>query len=384
MSGPLWQPDPAAVRRTVLDRVMREVEKITDLPMTTTADFHDFSISSPGDFWDLVWGECEVIGDRGDGSAVVPPPPGHDLRATRFFPAARLNYAQNLLAGGNLPGAQDTALVFRREDGVRRVWSWAELRNATGDAGRVLRENKHRLEVDGKNMVGTAIRERQPQVVMDTVGNHVRFDNPLLPYTRSEIALPLIVGDRVLGALDAQSTKDSAFDPEDIETLQTMANQIAIALENARLFQEARQNLQDMHAIQQQYLLDTWKRVTDERPNLSFENGEVEPHETVRQIDIPLSLRDQIIGQINLTGDNDWTPEERSMIEAIASQAALALENARLVEDSQSTARRERMVAEITGKIWSSSTIDGIMQTAAREMGRALDTDEVTIELKAD
>ncbi|MBI3172566.1 MAG: GAF domain-containing protein [Chloroflexi bacterium] len=261
---------------------------------------------------------------------------------------------------------------------------WAELRNATGDAGRVLRENKHRLEVDGKNMVGTAIREHQPQVVMDTVGNHVRFDNPLLPYTRSEIALPLIVGDRVLGALDAQSTKESAFGEEDIETLQTMANQIAIALENARLFQEAQQNLRDMHAIQQQYLLNTWKRVTDEQPNLSYENGELEPHETVRQIEIPLSLRDQIIGQINLTGDNDWTPEERSMIEAIASQAALALENARLVEDSQSTARRERMVAEITSKIWSSSTIDGIMQTAAREMGRALDTDEVTIELKAD
>src|SRR5690606_34546013 len=68
MSGRLWEPDPAAVRRTALDRVMREVEKITDLPMTTTADFHDCSISSPGDFWDLVWGECEVIGDRGDGS----------------------------------------------------------------------------------------------------------------------------------------------------------------------------------------------------------------------------------------------------------------------------------------------------------------------------
>ena len=140
MSGPLWQPDPAAVRRTALDRVMREVEKITDLPMTTTADFHDFSISSPGDFWDLVWGECEVIGDRGDGSAVVPPSPGHDLRATRFFPAARLNYAQNLLAGGDLPGAQDTALVFRREDGVRRVWSWAELRNATAAASKALLE----------------------------------------------------------------------------------------------------------------------------------------------------------------------------------------------------------------------------------------------------
>lgn len=111
---------------------MREVEEITDLPMVTLADFHDFSIASPGDFWDLVWGECDVVGERGDGPAVVPPPPGADLRSTRFFPAARLNYAENLLAGGDLPGAQDTALVFRREDGVRRVWSWQELRAATG------------------------------------------------------------------------------------------------------------------------------------------------------------------------------------------------------------------------------------------------------------
>ena len=111
---------------------MREVEEITGLPMVTMADFHDFSVSSPGDFWDLVWGECGIIGDRGDGAAVVPPPPGHDLRATRFFPAATLNYAENLLAGGDLPGAQDTALVFRREDGVRRVWSWSQLRRATG------------------------------------------------------------------------------------------------------------------------------------------------------------------------------------------------------------------------------------------------------------
>ncbi len=140
MSGPLWQPDAAAVRRTALHRVMRAVEQITDLPMVATADFHDFSISSPGDFWDLVWGECGLIGDRGEGSAVIPPPPGHDLRATQFFPAATLNYAENLLAGGDLPGAQDTALVFRREDGERRVWSWAELRTAVGAVSAALVE----------------------------------------------------------------------------------------------------------------------------------------------------------------------------------------------------------------------------------------------------
>ncbi|MCU0297645.1 MAG: acetoacetate--CoA ligase [Candidatus Nanopelagicales bacterium] len=132
MPEPLWRPDAVAVARSSVRKVMTEVEAVTGLPMVTMADFHDFSVASPGDFWDLVWGECGVIGDRGDGPAVVPPPPGEDLRATRFFPAATLNYAQNLLAGADLPGASDTALVFRQEDGQRRVWSWGQLREAVG------------------------------------------------------------------------------------------------------------------------------------------------------------------------------------------------------------------------------------------------------------
>ncbi|HQR80557.1 MAG TPA: AMP-binding protein, partial [Actinomycetota bacterium] len=111
---------------------MRAVEEITGLPMVGMTDFHDFSLASPGDFWDLVWGECGIVGDRGEGPAVIFPAPGGDMRTTRFFPAATLNYAENLLAGGGLPGAQDTALVFRREDGVRRVWSWDQLRGAVG------------------------------------------------------------------------------------------------------------------------------------------------------------------------------------------------------------------------------------------------------------
>lgn len=260
---------------------------------------------------------------------------------------------------------------------------WAELKSATGEAGRVLRENKHHLEIAGRNMVGATIRDREAKVAMDTAESQVRFDNPLLPYTRSEIALPLLAGDRVLGTLDAQSTRESAFGPEVIETLQAMANQIAVALDNARLYQESQQNLQEMRAIQQQYLLTSWKSIAEDKSNLSYENGELETDEALREIQVPLTLRDQLIGQINLAGDGDWTPEERSMIEAIASQAALALENARLVEDSQQLARRERLVSEVTSKIWASSSIDGILQTAVREMGRALDTDEVTIELKA-
>ncbi|HEY6074946.1 MAG TPA: GAF domain-containing protein, partial [Anaerolineales bacterium] len=100
--------------------------------------------------------------------------------------------------------------------------------------------------------------------------------------------------------------------------------------------------------------------------------------------EIPLTIRDQIIGGIQVAGTRDWTIEERNMIEAIATQAALALENARLVEESQSSAHREHLVAEITGKIWTSPSVDAILQIAARELGRALESDEVTIELKVD
>jgi GAF domain-containing protein/HAMP domain-containing protein len=261
---------------------------------------------------------------------------------------------------------------------------WAELRAATGDAGRVLRANNHRLEVGGRSMVGRAVRTREAVVAVDTTEGQIRFENPLLPYTRSEIALPLIVGDRVFGALDVQSTREADFDEQDIETLKTMANQVAVALENARLFQDAKQSLQDMRAIQRQYLLTSWKGFSEEKGVLSYEIGDTDPGESLSELQIPLSLRDQWIGEISLSAHKELTPEEKNMIQAIAAQAALALENARLVEESQSSARRDRLVAEVTGRIWASTTIDGILQTAVREMGRALETDEVTIELKMD
>jgi GAF domain-containing protein len=231
-------------------------------------------------------------------------------------------------------------------------------------------------------MVGRAISTREPAVAMDTVGA-VRFDNPLLPYTRSEIALPLVMGDRVLGALDAQSTRAGEFGPEAIETLTTLANQVAVALENARLFQDTQRTLRDMSNLQRQYLLTSWKGFSDEKGALDYVTGEVEPGETLSEIDIPLILRDQSIGEISVAAQKDWTPDERSMIESIAAQAALALENARLVEESRSSARREHLVAEITGKIWASTTVEAILQTAAKEIGRAFETDEVIVELKA-
>jgi GAF domain-containing protein/HAMP domain-containing protein len=260
---------------------------------------------------------------------------------------------------------------------------WATLHDATGEAGRVLRENKHRLRIGGNSMVGTAISTSQSRIAQDVGTERIRFENPLLPYTRSEIALPLVVGERVLGALDVQSTQASAFGPQEIETLQSMAHQVAITVENARLFQEAQTRLAEMQTIQRQYVLESWKPLAG-LENLEYKIGDEDARVGASEVDVPLALRDEIIGQISLTTETDWTPEQRNLIEAVATQAALALENARLVEESQSSAARERLLAEITGKVWASTTIDAILQTAVRELGRALDASEASIELKMD
>jgi GAF domain-containing protein/HAMP domain-containing protein len=257
---------------------------------------------------------------------------------------------------------------------------WAELREATGDAGQLLKKNHHRLEVDGKNMVGTAIRERSARIAQIASQEKNRSENPLLPYTRSEIALPLIIGDRVLGALNVQSTKEADFGPQVIETMQNMTAQVAIALENARLYQEAQRVIKEMRAVQQQYLQEGWSGYSAQHNELEYAVGD-ENLDNAGQMEVSISLRDQILGQITLAGNDEWTQDQRSLVDAVATQAAIALENARLVSESRQVAIRERMLSEINSKIWSSATIDGVLQTVVKELGRRLNASQVTVEL---
>ena len=260
---------------------------------------------------------------------------------------------------------------------------WAELMEATGEAGKVLRQNRHRLDLMGKSMVASCIRERLPRIAQNASEEKQRFENPLLPYTRSEVALPLIVGDRVLGALNVQSTKSADFGLTMIETMQNMAGQVAIALENARLFQETSQRIQEMRAIQQQYLREGWSSLSFKKDELEYGVGEANV-DNPQQLVIPINLRDQIVGQLTVEGNEPWTSDQKNLIDAVAAQAAVALENARLVNESRQTATRERMLAEINSKIWASNTLDGVLQTAIKELGRRLDASSVSIELNVD
>jgi PAS domain S-box-containing protein len=145
---------------------------------------------------------------------------------------------------------------------VDEVGQWAKLRYATGEAGRKLMELGHKLEIGGSSMIGQAISRRAARIALDVnlpstdtspIGV-ARFANPYLPDTRSEMALPLVVGGSAIGALSVQSTESNAFSQADITVLQTMADQIATALQNARLFTAAQQEIAER--IQAQKALD--------------------------------------------------------------------------------------------------------------------------------
>jgi GAF domain-containing protein/HAMP domain-containing protein len=273
-----------------------------------------------------------------------------------------------------------TALFIIEDSGT-----WAELAFATGRAGSVLKERHHRLAVASNSMVGYAITNRKARIALDVGEESIRFDNPLLPETRSEIALPLVVGDHVIGALDVQSKTEAAFDDSDIDVLQNMANQVAIAIENARLFQSSQILLNEMRSTNQKYLVSSWSEITRSTGKIEYQTkSPISPDEKLFTAEFPLSVRDQILGDLIVQGDEEWSADQKRLLEAVATQAAFALENARLLNESQQTALRERIASGITERIWSSQSIDGILQTAVRELGRALEASEATIELSTE
>ncbi|MBE9507558.1 MAG: GAF domain-containing protein, partial [Chloroflexi bacterium] len=122
---------------------------------------------------------------------------------------------------------------------------YAVLRAATGEAGRHMLEQGHRLKVGEQGIVGDVTGSGQPHIALDVGADAVHFDNPLLPETRLEMALPLKVGERVIGALDVQSIREAAFDEESVAALQIMADQLAVAIEKTRLFEQTQAALEE-------------------------------------------------------------------------------------------------------------------------------------------
>jgi GAF domain-containing protein len=253
---------------------------------------------------------------------------------------------------------------------------FAVLQQGTGEAGRVMKGAGHRLEVGGQSMVGWACANKRPRVALDVGLEAVRFASPLLPDTHSEMALPLRVGDRVLGALDVQSTQKAAFDEDDITTLQGMANQIAVALENARLFQQSETALKELETANQLLAREGWQghlSLPTATRRAEFRPARMPATRLLSQpLTLPLELRGQRIGRLLISreGRSDWSDDEIETIQAIALQTALAADNARLIEQTQRALDETRALYETGREITSAGEISEVLSAVLDNLAR--------------
>ncbi len=286
----------------------------------------------------------------------------------------------------------------------------AVLKAANSEGGKRMRDREHQLPLDSSSIVGYVTSRGEPRIALDVGVDAVYFNNPDLPDTRSEMAVPLRVSGQVIGALDVQSTKTNAFSDEDVLVLSTLADQVAIAIENARLFGDAQNALAESQSTFERYLKQEWSNFTRQvrYTGFLFDGKQVTPMEnsakqeqtraaiqtgslvlekgtSASSVSIPVKLRGQTIGVLDVRskkGQRDWTREEITLLEAAAERAALALENARLLESAQRRAARERAIGEISTRIGEFSSIDTILQATVEELGRKIGGGaEIMIEL---
>ncbi|MBI5839316.1 MAG: GAF domain-containing protein [Chloroflexi bacterium] len=289
---------------------------------------------------------------------------------------------------------------------------YAVLRAANSKGGATLIENGHKLRVGQVGIVGVVAGSGNPRIALDTGEDAAFFDNPELPFTRSEMALPLFLsGRQVIGVLDVQSTEPGAFGQEDIEILSTLADQVSIAIANARLFEETQRALNEADLIYRHDLRAGWSRfartqkvagirrsgsqasILKEALNLPgmdevSQSGEIYTKADRKdgnvQMTLPVKLRGEVVGMLNIRTDakREWGQDELDIVAAIVERAALSIENARLLSESQKLADKERAIGEIAAKVSSYTSRENILQAAVTEIGKMMPGAEVVIQFK--
>ena len=286
---------------------------------------------------------------------------------------------------------------------------YAVLSAANSEGGQRMLDRNHRLRVGEMGIVGYVTGSGKARVALDTGADAVFFNNPDLPETRSEIALPLRLGQEVIGALDVQSRESNAFNDEDINVLGTLADQVSIAIQNARQFEATQKALTESETLTRQFVRTGWQSFT-RRENLlgvrhtgakasllyakSKKGKGEEPDSSNREqnrsrargtsLTLPVKLRGEVIGTVDIrsTTNRQFDQDELDIVTAIIERAAIAMENSRLLEDAQRRAAKERAVGEISAKISMQSDIDGLLKVAAQELNRTLPGTEIAIQVR--
>jgi len=275
--------------------------------------------------------------------------------------------------------------------------TWAILKAGTGTAGSILLSRGHRIRI-GSGMVGWCISQTQARVASDVDNDSIRQAIAELPETRSEAALPLRSRGRVFGAISVQSSQPAVFNEMTIRILQLMADQVAIAIDNSQLSSENQTILETTRKAFGEANIAAWEKLLQKGSILGFkseekgilpligESDEPEMYEEKRnRLKLPIVIRGQELGSIDaykLENEGEWTQDEITMLKDLTDQLSVAIDNARLYNDSQSRAERERVISDITAKVRASTNLDIILQTSIQELSRALHLPQGNIMLK--
>ena len=285
----------------------------------------------------------------------------------------------------------------------------AVLRAANSEGGRRMLARRHSLKVGQIGIVGHVAASGNPRIALDVEQDSAFKDNPDLPETRSEMALPLKQAEQIIGVLDVQSLERHAFLPEDTETLYTLADQVAIAIQNARSHEATQRLLEEAQRTSESYIQEAWHIIQAQEKKVGYLVSEntikplekfidqpyinkvisqdqslVEDGET-GTLAVPIHLRGKVVGvlDIHVPKRHDWDPDEVDIAKAVADRLSLALESATLLRTTQRRAELERLTADISGKIGASVNMRNVLQTAVEELGRILPGSEVVIQFQS-
>ncbi len=278
---------------------------------------------------------------------------------------------------------------------------YAILRAASSEGGKSMLARGYRLEIGHQGIIGTAVYQNRTRIVMDVSTDSSFLNTPDLPLTRSEAAIPLTVQNKVIGILDLHSSEPSAFTNENIDLFQTMADQIALAIQNTQLVNDIQALSRQMETVNAENVHISWmERSRQQNRAFQYSSGSVspvlptdedvkdlpqsiEPDHSPERMNIPITLRGQKIGKIIMhrKGEAEWGEAERSLAAEVANQIGLALENARLLEETQRRAAQEQSLNDLTAQLSRSLDPDTILQTTVRELYQLPHISEVSVYL---
>lgn len=261
----------------------------------------------------------------------------------------------------------------------------AILQAASSDGGQQMIENGHALAVGTQGIVGYVAAQKKSRIALDVGDDAVFFNNPYLPMTRSEAAIPLVIRNKTLGVLDIQSDKPNAFTVEDLDVLETLADQVAIAIENARLLDESQATLLQLEAVTAIRTREAWSQKLSGRQRAFTYTplglrADKPSQPAGNSVEVPLTLRGQRIGKISISRRGEAPNRiEQDIIAEVANQAGLAIDNIRLLEEATQRARQEQVVGRLASRFSQSLNIDALIQAAARELGQLPDVAEASV-----